>query len=180
MLMNSEFGQDLLVIHDPSQIKILQSCRYQSLIFFLISLMSVIDNLCLYIYYFSIYNCFINLVIFWKLITVQICLAKLRLICVSRRNICIYFFFCGEDYIPYTDSKNIERFHFLSFFFFFNSFFFSARTIHPHECLDNLYVLAWNIPTDTGGLWDSKAQRDSRGWCWRARFSTCLETWRRC
>ena len=53
------------------------------------------------------------------------------------------FFFCGEDYIPYTDSKNIELFHFLSFFFFFfNSFFFSARTIHPHECLDNLYVLA--------------------------------------
>ena len=51
------------------------------------------------------------------------------------------FFFCGEDYIPYNDSKNIELFHFL-YIYFFNSFFFSARTIHPHECLDNLYVLA--------------------------------------
>ena len=130
MLLNSEFGQDLLVIHDPSQIKILQSCRYQSLIFFLISLMSVIDNLCLYIYYFSIYNCSINLIIFWQLITVQICLAKLRLICVSRRNICIYFFFCGEDYIPYTDSKNIELFHFLYFFFLSLSFF--QRELFTH------------------------------------------------
>ena len=61
---------------------------------------------------------------------------------VCRGEIYVYFFFCSEDYIPYTDSKNIERFHFLSFFFFFNSFFFSARTIHSNECLDNLYVLA--------------------------------------
>ena len=178
MLLNSEFGQDLLVIHDPTQIKILQSCRYQSLIFFLISLMSVIDNLCLHIYYFSIYNCFINLIIFWKLITVQICLAKLRLICVSRRNICIFFFFLRWRLHTLNRFKKYRTILFL--IFFFNSFFFSARTIHPHECLDNLYVLAWNIPTDTGGLWDSKAQRDSRGLCWRTRFSTCLETWRRC
>ena len=178
MLLNSEFGQDLLVIHDPSQIKILQSCRYQSLIFFLISLMSVIDNLCLYIYYFSIYNYSINLIIFWQLITVQICLAKLRLICVSRRNICIFFFLRWRLHTLYR----FKKYRTVSFliYIFLNSFFFSAKPIHPHECLDNLYVLAWNIPTDTGGLWDSKAQRDSRGWYWRARFSTCLETWRRC
>ena len=129
MLLNSEFGQDLLVIHDPSQIKILQSCRYQSLIFFLISLMSVIDNLCLYIYYFSIYNCFIDLIIFWKLITVQICLAKLRLICVSRRNICTYF----SSAVKITYLIPIQKIQndFISYLFFLILSFFQ-RELFTH------------------------------------------------
>ena len=59
MLLNSEFGQDLLVIHDPSQIEILQG----TLVIFP-HILSLIGNLCLHIYCFPIYNWSINLKIF--------------------------------------------------------------------------------------------------------------------
>ena len=61
--------------------------------------------------------------------------------------------------LPLTPQFTITI-YFLIYFLFI--YFFSARTIHPHECLDNFHVLARSIPTDTGGLWDSKAQCHSR------------------
>ena len=42
---------------------------------------------------------------------------------MCRGEIYVYiFFFCAEDYIPYTDSKNIELFYFLSFFLILSFF----------------------------------------------------------
>ena len=50
---------------------------------------------------------------------------------MCRGEIYVYFFFCGEDYLPYTDSKKYRTISFLIVFFFLILSFFQ-RELFTH------------------------------------------------